>query len=153
MKVREIFVSEKRPGLVKKEKEHKNNYLFDILNDIKWNKTGTLLDTEEYEKAFNSFIVMRMLAQNAEACDWVNMINEYQQTLSKKQLYKLLIEIIPKAKTYDGFIKSMSLQDDDNIKYVSMYYECSLKESREYVQIMGTEWSQLIRNRFGGKEQ
>ncbi len=144
---------EKRVGLQKKEKEHKNNFLFDILNDIKWNKTGALLDNEEYEKAFNSFIVMRMLAQNAEACEWVNLINEYQQTLSKKQLYKLLIEMIPKAKTYDGFVKSISTEDDDNIKYVSMFYECSLKEAREYIAILGKEWAKEIRNRFGGKEQ
>ncbi len=143
---------EKRNGLKKKEKkEHKNNYLFDIINDIKWNKTGTLLDKEDYEKAFNNFIVMRMLAQNAEACEWVNMINEYQQVLTKKQLYKLLIEIIPKAKTYDGFVKSESIEDDEIVKYVALYHECSLKEAREYISIMGKDWSMQIRNRFGGK--
>ena len=146
-------MAEKRVGLQKKEKVHKNNYLFDIINDIKWNKTGDLLDNEDYEKAFNSFIVMRMLAQNAETCEWVNMVNEYQQTLTKKQMYTLLVALIPKAKTYDGFVKSVSLEDDDNIKYVSKYYECSLKEAREYVIILGEEWSQGIRNRFGGKEQ
>lgn len=145
---------EKRVGLQKKEKkEHKNNFLFDILNDIKWNKTGTLLDNEDYEKAFNSFIILRMLAQNVDTCGWVNMVNEYQQTLSKKQLYKMLVVMIPKEKTYDGFVKSISIEDDDNIKYVSKFYECSLKEAREYVIVMGKEWSQKIRNRFGGKGQ
>lgn len=145
---------EKRAGLKKKEKkEHKNNFLFDIINDIKWHKTGTLLDNEDYEKAFNSFIVMRMLAQNADACGWVNMINEYQQVLSKKELYKFLIAIIPKAKTYDGFTKSESIEDDETVKYVAMYHECSLKEAREYITVMGKEWAIEIKNRFGGKRQ
>jgi hypothetical protein len=144
---------EKRVGLAKKPKEHKNNYLFDIINDIKWHKKGNLLDIEEYEKAFNNFIVMRMLAQNNDTCEMINMINEYQQTLSKKQLYKLLIELVPKAKTFDGFVKSVSREDDENIKYVSLFYECSLKEAREYINILGSTWAREIRNRFGGKQQ
>lgn len=145
---------EKRVGLQKKvKKERKSNFLFDILDDIKWHKTGTLLDDPEHEKAFNNFIVLRMLAQNSDACEWVNLINEYQQTLSKKQLYKMLVAMIPKEKTYDGFVKSASLEDDDNIKYVSKFYECSLKEAREYVVVMGKEWSVEVKNRFGGKGQ
>lgn len=142
---------EKRVGLQKKEKEHKNNYLFDIINDIKWHKKGNLLDNDEYEKSFQSFVIMRILGQNNDICEVVNMINEYQQVLSKKQLYKLLVDIVPRAKTYDSFIKAEVREDDVNIDYVSILYECSLKEAREYISIMGNEWAQGIKNRFGGK--
>ncbi len=144
---------EKRTGIVKQKKEFKNNYLFDIINDIKWHKKGNLLDNEEYEAVFNNFIVMRMLAQNAEICEMVNLVNEYQQILTKKQLYKLLIDLVPKIKSFEGFTKSNTLEDDENIKYVSMFYECSLKEAREYIVVLGKEWAKEIRNRFGGKER
>jgi hypothetical protein len=141
---------EERKGLQKKDKP-KNNYLFDIINDIKLHKKGDLLDSEEYENAFNNFMVMRFLAQNDDICEIVNMINEYQAVLSKKQLYKLLLLIVPRTKSFDGFTKGMNREDDENIKYVSLYFECSLKEAREYITILGSEWAQGIRNRFGGK--
>lgn len=146
-------MAEKREGLVKQKKEFKNNYLFDIINDIKWHKKGNLLDNEDYEKAFNNFIVMRMLSQNPEVCEMVNLVNEYQQILTKKQLYKLLIDLVPKMKSFEGFTKSLNIEDDENIKYVSKYYECSLKEAREYIVVMGKEWASGIRNRFGGKDR
>jgi hypothetical protein len=82
----------KRDGL--KPKEKSKNYIFDIINDIKVHKKGNLLDESEYEKAFDKFIIMKFLSMNDDICEILNYVYDFHDILTKKQLYKLLIEIV-----------------------------------------------------------
>lgn len=128
----------------------KKKSLFDIIDDIKVHKTGVLLNDEEYMKIFNTYMIIHILSMNNDYCDFVNMINEYQGVLDKKMVYKLLIELIPKGKTFDEYIKQDKIINDETVKYVAEYYEVGLKTSREYIKIMGSEWSNGIKSKFGG---
>lgn len=124
--------------------------LFDIVNDIKYYKTGTLLDDEEYEKLFNTFMVLRILSMNDDNCELANIVNEYQNVLDKKSMYLLLIELIPKAKTYDEYIKQNKEIDDTDVMRVAEYYQVGLKTAREYIRMCGKEWASGISEKFGG---
>jgi hypothetical protein len=107
----------KREGLKKQEKS--KNYLFDILNDIKLYKKGNLLDSSEYEKSFDKFMIMRFLSMNDDICEVINYVNDFQDILSKKQLYKLLIELVPITKSYDPYIKSNAEEISEGAKKVA----------------------------------
>lgn len=139
----------KREGLKKQTKDKAKNYLFDIINDIKVYKRGNLLDAPEYERAFDKFMVMRFLSMNDDNCEIVNYVNDFQDILSKKQLYKLLVEMVPITKTYDPYIKSDREEIFDGAKEVAEYYQCSIKEATEYIQIMGVDWLALLKAKFG----
>ena len=129
----------KREGIKKQEKEKSKNYIFDIIKDIKVYKKSDLLNANEYEKAFDKFMVMRFLSMNDDICEIINYVNDIQDILSKKQLYKLLIEIVPVTKSYDPYIKSDRADVEDAVKQVAEYYQCSIKDASEYVNIMGVE--------------
>jgi hypothetical protein len=139
----------KREGLAKTKK--KSNALFELLDDIKWHKTGTLLDDEdsEYYKAFNSFIIFQMLSMNNNNCEILSLINHLQSTLDKKRMYKLLINLIPSQRQFDPFIKA-STDTFENEKTIAEYFECSINEARDYIKIMGNEWSADVKTDFGG---
>lgn len=139
----------KREGLKRQSRDKSKNYLFDIINDIKVFKKGDLLDAPEYEKAFDKFMVMRFLSMNDDLCEIVNYVNDFQDILTKKQLYKLLVEIVPITKSYDPYVKSDSFEVSNDIKLVADYYKCSLKEAKEYADIMGVEWLGALKRKFG----
>lgn len=142
-----------REGLKKKEKP-KSTALFDVLKDIKYYKKGNLLDVEgsEYEAAYNNFIALRFLSMNNDLCELVNLVNHFQDSFDKKEMYKLLIELIPETNSFDGFTKART----DKEQYeedVAEYYQCSKKEAREYINIMGQEWAHEVHKSFGGTNE
>jgi hypothetical protein len=137
----------KREGLSKKEKP--KNYIFEILNDIKVHKKGNLLERSEYEKSFDKFVILRFLSMNDDNCEIVNYINEFYDVLSKKQLYALLIELIPITKTYDAYIKHEKEIELEDPRLVSELYECSMKDAGEYIKIMGNDWFNDVKVKFG----
>lgn len=128
----------------------KKSYLTDILNDIKFSKTGSVLDDEEAEKQFNSWLILKFLSMDEEMTEIVNLVNEYQSVLSKKEFYHLLIEIVPKTKKFAKYIKSVDRRKDERVEKVAKYYQCSFGHAREYIDIMGEEWSEEIISKFGG---
>lgn len=138
-----------REGLKKQIKDKAKNYLFDILNDIKIHKKGNLLDIPEYERAFDKFMIMRFLSMNDDICEIINYVNDFQDILSKKQLYKLLVEIVPVTRSYDAYIKSDKEEIQESTTLVSTYYECSIKEANEYIKLMGEAWVVVLKSRFG----
>ena len=138
-----------REGLKKQTKEKAKNYLFDILNDIKLHKKGNLLDIPEYERAFDKFMIMRFLSMNDDICEIINYVNDFQDILSKKQLYKLLLEIVPTTRSYDAYIKSDKEEVQESATLVATYYECSIKEANEYIKLMGDAEVVVLKSRFG----
>lgn len=138
-----------REGLKKQTKDKAKNYLFDILNDIKIHKKGNLLDNSEYERAFDKFMIMRFLSMNDDICEIINYVNDFQDILSKKQLYKLLVEIVPVTREYDAYIKSDKEEVQESATLVATYYECSIKEANEYIKLMGDTWIVVLKSKFG----
>jgi hypothetical protein len=141
---------EHRVGLKKKEKP-KSTAIFDVLNDIKNTKNGNLFDVENssYEKEFNVMFALRCLSMDENLCPIINSINHIQDSYDKKQMYQLLIELIPKTQSYNKFIKTHQ-EHVENEKDVAEYYQCSLKEARDYIKLMGANWAEEIHKSFGG---
>lgn len=147
----ELLFMEKREGLKKKVKP-KTTAMFDVIKDIKDGKTGTLFDEEnsEHENAFNNYMALRFLSMNKDICPLLNIANQFQASLDKKQMYKFLIELVPQSHNYDEFVKAI-VNKYEFEDAVAEYFECSPKEAREYIQIMGVEWARKINDSFGGK--
>lgn len=142
-------MKQKRKG---KPKQQKSNVLFDVLNDIKLYKKGNLLNDEKTDSSVSNFMLLRFLSMdndiNLEIC---SMINQYQGMLSKKQMYKFLIEIIPKSKSFDKYI-SNKLNYEKGIEKISRYLEISKKEASAYFK-SHPDFCKQILIKYGGKDK
>jgi hypothetical protein len=137
----------KREGL--KKKKSNNNYLWEILDDIKIYKKGNLLDNPRYEKEFNPFIALRALAMDSDLTEIVNVINPVMGNLSKKQMYSLLIKLIPVTEKRVRWIKNVK-DDNKDLEAVMKYFDCNRREALLYFNANDEKWLEEIKDDFGG---
>jgi hypothetical protein len=137
-----------RKGLEKQKKDP--NVFYKVIDDIRQKKQGDLLDDDENLKAFNNYMALRFLSMDRGTIDIVNGLNQYQGVLDKKQMYDLLIDLIPPQR---GFIRYVSTKKKENeyIDYICDYYQCSPVQAAEYLKIKGEEWAKQLINEYGGK--
>ena len=118
--------------------------LNEFIRDIVANKTGKLLDFPENEILFNPYITQRVISMYSPTlCNVINeTTNKKLSALSKRELYDLLIAIIPKQnKSFTKFFKKetvdgkLNLSDKDKtaIDFLCSKYNISYREVVGYV--------------------
>lgn len=147
---------------VKKEEDEtkyipKRPTIFDYLDDICFKKTGTLPDERDPEmKAWDTFMILRYLSMDENYLPVINIFNMYQSMLSKKQIYHILLLIIPKRKTFLSYPKlKETIQRDEDIAVLREYYQCSSRTVVEYLNLGFFSRKEIddIRTKFGGKDK
>lgn len=141
----------KREGLKKKQKSTK---VWEIVDDILVDKTGTLLDDPSYEKDFNAFLIIRYLSMNPSLLPYCNYLNKLhdirgQKSISKKQFYKLMVKLVPRVDGRFQYIKS-AIMENPEIDKIMEYYECNRREAAMYLSFHGEKWAAEITKEFGG---
>lgn len=125
---------------------------FDICNDIRWYKSGELLNREDGKQAFVPFMIFKILSMDHSICEMLNTLQPYINVLSKEQLYNMLIVLIPKKnreKEFFPYIKNKEEEAGLDISLVAKYFQCSIQEAKEYSLIMGQEWTKLFTQKCG----
>lgn len=130
------------------ETKRKSLSPFDFVKDIRWDKSGTLLDDEENEKAWNTFMVLRVLSMNDNDVDICNFFNQYQGVIPKKSMYLALLGLIAKDKSFYRYINTTAKSKNSNVEFVSRYYEIPEKQAQKYIEIMGDEWANDIKSLY-----
>jgi succinate dehydrogenase flavin-adding protein (antitoxin of CptAB toxin-antitoxin module) len=123
--------------------------LFDFVNDIRKTKSGELLNDESNLTAWNSYMTLQALSMKEEDIPLLNFFNKYTSSMTKKQMYQSLTFWVPKDSRFYKWISKETAEKDEVSPYVSKYFSCSLKEAKEYVNIMGIEWAESIKEKFG----
>ena len=83
------------------------NNFFDILKDILLKESGgKLYEEENFDKLFSSFMLCRYISMRPSLIEYSEILNQFQMTLDKRQLYTLAYNIIPKQG--NSFIKYIS---------------------------------------------
>ena len=90
------------------------------------------------KKSWSNYMVHRFLSMNP---DWVEVLSEiqpYTQVLEPKQLYLVLIGILPKGRRYMKYIKGKKADKYESwlVDLIKQDFNCSLKESEEYCEIL-----------------
>lgn len=137
-----------RKGIEKKKKD--GSPFYKVIEDIRFNKNGNLLDDDENLKAFTNFMALRFLSMDRDNIELTNMLNQFQGVMDKKSMYELLVDMIPPKQ---GFIKYVSnkKKEHEHIPFICEYYQCSPKEAAEYIDLKGEEWAKEIVKEYGGK--
>ena len=106
------------------------------LNEITLYKTPIENISEESWDKWNSYVVNRYVSMDIRYVELAN----YIQTIpydNKHQLYQIYREMIPKSKVFLKYLKSKTKKHPTTlIEYVAKYFECSLGEAEEYIDIL-----------------
>jgi hypothetical protein len=106
------------------------------LNEITLYKTPIENISEESWDKWNSYMINRYVSMDIRYIELVN----YIQTIpydNKQQIYSIYREMIPKSKQFLKYIKTKTKKSNATLtEYVAKYFECSLGEAEEYIDIL-----------------
>lgn len=125
---------------------------FDHINQIlKYKKPGYWENlTEEDKKSWNTYMINRYFSMNTNFIELVDIFQKYNHLLDNKLSYMLYNEIIPKSNIFLKYIKKdKSISNKEIIEYIQQYYECSLKEAKDYFKLLSIENIEIILQQFG----
>jgi len=123
--------------------------IFDWLKAINNTKPPVESFTDKDWEVWNSYMIHRFLSMD---CSHIELINEIQEILptDKKKIYSIYKEFIPKNNKWNKYIKSKVKQPNkDLVDHVKNYFECSSKESKEYINILDTAEINCILTNMG----
>ena len=127
--------------------------IFDWLNQITYEKQPWNSFTEEDKKSFEPYMIHRFLSMNPEYIEFVNLVQTFPYT-DKEKIYNIYLYMIPRKKMFLKYIKSSTKKRQEKLLgYIASYYECSLGEANEYIDILRENGVKDILNKIGVDEK
>lgn len=118
--------------------ESKAKTIFDHLSGLTDKKISWEQLSEADKKSFSSYMVNRFLSMNM---DFIELINEFQKYtiggLSSREVYKLYLDILPKQKQFNKYIKGKKEEkyNTELIELLSKHFLISEKQTVEYLDM------------------
>ena len=141
-----------KPPKAPKEPKAPCKSLFDHLDAIYAkqdpNYFNTLSDADK--KTWSNYMINRFISMNSNQIDIVNYIQRYT-TIPPEMLYRFYIDMIPRGRKFNKYVKN-SIEEKYDGQLVDLmveYFECSLKEAKEYLDILSEEHTISICKKFG----
>ena len=127
--------------------------IFDFLKEITSNKSKWESFTEEEKASFNPHMMHRLLSMNPEYIEFVNLVQTFPYS-DKEKIYNIYLYMIPKKNMFHKYIKSSKKKKQESLlKHVASYYECSLGEAEEYIDILRETGVKSILTKLGVEEK
>lgn len=112
--------------------------IFDWLKHINQYKTPSSKFTDKDWEVFNSYMIHRFISMNKDFIEVVNYVQEFPPQ-EKVMIYNIYKEFIPKNNKWNKYIKSKNKEPNkDLIINLKNYFKCSVKEAKEYINILDT---------------
>jgi hypothetical protein len=113
--------------------------IWDWLKQINSTKADPNSFSDKEWELWNSYMVHRFLSMNPDFLDIVNFV-QIINPQNKKEIYSVYREYIPKNNKWSKYIKSKVKQSNkDLVEHLSSYWECSSKETKEYLEFLDTD--------------
>jgi len=127
--------------------------VFDWLKEINTKKTHSNEFTNQDWDTWNSYMVHRFLSMNPDFTELVNEVQILPPT-SKKQIYSIYREYIPKNNKWSKYVKSSTKDPDkDLVEYLKNYFKVSTREIKDYLKILDKKEVQSILSKQGLEEK
>jgi hypothetical protein len=107
---------------------------FDFVNSIHFDKND-LIEDEETEKQYNSFIINKALSFGTDTVIQANEMNS-RPHLDKKMQYDFLRHIIKPKKRYNKWLKKEKIEA---VEIVKQYYGYNTQRAQECVSILSQQ--------------
>ena len=130
--------------------------IFQHIDNLTYKKTDPDTYNESDWKSYSPFMVNRWLSMNSNYIEIVDMFQQYTiGPLSKKHVYQLYFDFLPKQKSFNKYIKGKK-QDKYNkelVKIIADHYQIAKIEAEEYISLLEqTEISSLLK-KYGKSEK
>ena len=123
--------------------------IFGWLNEITVQKSPPESFSPKSWDNWNSYMVHRFLSMNKYYIDIVNYVQKMNPQ-SKKEIYTIYREMIPKKKLWLKYLKKESKINTKKIsEYIGEYMEVGLREANDYISILGKEGIKNILSSMG----
>ena len=126
--------------------------IFDHLANITWKKTPWNKLDEASQKTFSPYLINRWLSMNPDYIEIVDMFQQYTiGPLSKKHVYQLYFDFLPKQKSFNKYIKGKK-QDKYNkelVKLIAGHYQIAKIEAEEYIGLLEKDNLVSIIKKYG----
>ena len=123
--------------------------IFGWLNEITVQKSPPESFSPKSWDNWNSYMVHRFLSMNRYYIDIVNYVQKMNPQ-SKKEIYTIYREMIPKKKLWLKYLKKESKTNTKKIsEYIGEYMEVGLREANDYISILGKEGIKNILSSMG----
>ena len=130
--------------------------IFDHLAYITWKKTPWNTLDEASQKSFSPYLINRWLSMNMDYIEIVDMFQQYTiGPLSKKHVYQLYFDFLPKQKTFNKYIKGKKQDkyNKDLVKMIADHYQIARIEAEEYIGLLGKDNLISILKKYGKSEK
>ena len=127
--------------------------VFDWVKEINTKKSPIDSFSNDDWDQWNSYVVHRVLSMNP---DYLALVNEVQKLppTSKKQIYSIYREYIPKNNKWSKYIKSTKKpHNKELIEYLVNYFQLSSREIIDYLNILDKPEVMSILSQLGINEK
>ena len=138
------------------KKVNKPATIFDHLANITWKKTPWSSLNESSQKSFSPYLINRWLSMNPDYIEIVDMFQQYTiGPLSKKHVYQLYLDFLPKQKTFNKYIKGkkMSKYNKSLVTVVANHYQVSRLEAEQYIDLLDNPEITELLKKYGKQEK
>ena len=110
--------------------------LFDWLNEITFNKRDWSSFSEDQRESFNSYMIHRYVSMYIGYVELANIAQKLPLN-EREKIYNIYKTMLPKKKMFLKYVKKQNKNTyEDLLQYVADYYQCSLGEAEEYIDII-----------------
>ena len=113
--------------------------IFDHINHLTDKKKPWEDLSEADQKSFSPYIINRWLSMHMDIIELVDIFQQYTiGPLSKKHVYQLYYDILPKANVRAKYIKGKKADkyNKELVKFVKDHYETSIREAEGMIDIL-----------------
>lgn len=116
----------------------KTKTIFDIFNSLTFEKVQWKDLSESDRKSVQPYMLNRLLSMNLDFIDFIAEVQPITDSMTSEQYYKFYLDILPKKKTFNKYIKSKTELDtnqDKILKVLSERFNISKVEAKNYLQL------------------
>ena len=130
--------------------------IFDHIAGISQRKKSWDKLSEADQKSFTPYIINRWLSMHPDLIETVDALQQYTiGPLSKKHVYQLYFDFLPKQKSFNKYIKGKK-QDKYNkelVKLIADHFQTARPEAEEYIGLLEKEELSSILKKYGKNEK
>lgn len=126
--------------MTQKKNKNKTLTLFDHIKQINQVQDPNYWDNldESSRKTWSNYMVLRFMTMNPDWVETIAGLQRYIQELPPQLLYKFLIDVLPKSRTFLKYQKAKNEERYETwlVELFSLYYEVSKFETIQYLEIL-----------------
>lgn len=114
----------------------KINDIFGWLEEITVKKRPNNAFTDESWNSFNTFMIHKFISLNQDYIELANYVQKIPHD-QKKYIYTAYCNLIPKRKVWLKWVGKTKTSTPPEAEHIARYYECSLSDAVEYMELLG----------------